>query len=533
MPSSGLDLDPDGLRRVAELVRAAGTVLAADLGDDVPACGSDEVSQAIVDNLNARRRWLAEHVRVGHRQALDAADDITGSAVAYSTEDAVAASRYSGGIGVLSDPGVSDVNGTPAVTPALTGLPAISEIPDISGRDGEELALALEAGAGLGPATSAAARCAGLATRAGQAATQLLAAQEALAVSGQSEMHAPLMGRLAKAAAWTQGVAAHAGALASSYTTAAETHAAVYELVGTSASWRMLKNAYNEAIMENQATGGLNEPMVQAYSAALSAKQHQSGSAITGYQVTGQTVSASPGDLFDPNLNPNGVGQPNPAGDPPTTDDLNAKKTKPLTDGADPTTGPQELLSSMLGAVGPMLGAVARANPLQSLDQAAQQLGQQIGKLGGASHPGTPSKATAPTSPGTGAHKGVGAGKGLGAGGIKAGMGGALHPAAAATTPAVTTSPAAAAKSSGAPTRAGAGGGMGMMPMGARRAGDKSPSKSTSKYPDEPLSEIESTGRPGIVADTTKPAPTVDPEAQKAVLDRIARRKKAITGDDA
>ena len=52
-----LDIDTRGLRdrRAGD---TAGKVLEPQLGDDAPACGADEVSQAVMDNLNAWQRWL-------------------------------------------------------------------------------------------------------------------------------------------------------------------------------------------------------------------------------------------------------------------------------------------------------------------------------------------------------------------------------------------------------------------------------------------------------------------------------------------
>lgn len=193
MRASGLDLQPDGLDRVAEFVRAAGEVLATGLGVDVEACGGDEVSKAIMDNLNARRRWLIGHVKAGHGQALAAADTVAGNVVAYRTEDADAAARYGGAGGAGLGGGAPGAAAAGPMAPA--GPPAVGAIPDISGRDGEELALALESGAGPGPATAAAARLSDLAAQAAHASTQLLAAQGQLAASGQSQVHAPLTAR--------------------------------------------------------------------------------------------------------------------------------------------------------------------------------------------------------------------------------------------------------------------------------------------------------------------------------------------------
>ena len=83
--------------------------------------------------------------------------------------------------------------------------------------------------------------------------------------------------------------------------------------------------------------------------------------------------------------------------------------------------------------------------------------------------------------------------------------------------------PAAAA--GGAP-----GGGMGMMPMGHRPGNDAKASKINSY--EQPLPEVESAGRPGVVGEAPKPAaPVVNPDAQNAVKARLARRKKDETAD--
>ena len=83
--------------------------------------------------------------------------------------------------------------------------------------------------------------------------------------------------------------------------------------------------------------------------------------------------------------------------------------------------------------------------------------------------------------------------------------------------------PAASAGASG-------GGGMGMMPMGHRPGNDSKGSKINSY--EQPLPEVESTGRPGVVGEASKPAaPVVNPDAQNAVKERLARRKKDEAAD--
>jgi hypothetical protein len=565
--ATGLSFNPDGLRATGQSVRAAGVVLDADLGTDVPACGSDQVSTAIADSLNARRRWLAAHVRAGHGQALTASDGIDGTATGYQAEDAAAAAAY-GGAGAPA----AGVAGIPAAPAAPTGLaPLGMEIPDISGHDGEALALALEAGAGPGPAMAASARCAALAARADSAAMQLIAAQEQLVASGQSQAHAPLMARLTSATAWAHGVAAHASGLAAGYSSAATSHTATQETVGHSASWRAVKEALDEAIAENQATGGLAQPRVDALTETLTGMQNQASTSMLGYQTTGYTVTAPPAGLPDPRLNPNGdspaPGDPAPGtqpqdpapsiprkgpADPQTADPQTPAVTGPdtvaelptdpalpdpdelntpddLTSNL-PTKAGQDMLSPAMGALSPLAG-LAKANPLQSLGQAAQSLGQQVSKAGSSAlHPHSGQLGNAAPLP---HHPSAGLG---GGGGIKggAGLGGALHPAASSNPAAPTATPPAESTPKPA-TAAGAGAaggaGMGAMPLGAARRGKSAGSQPVTKYPEE-AAEMESVGRPGVVADTTKADPVVNPEAQNAVKQRMARRAKAAAGED-
>jgi hypothetical protein len=77
---------------------------------------------------------------------------------------------------------------------------------------------------------------------------------------------------------------------------------------------------------------------------------------------------------------------------------------------------------------------------------------------------------------------------------------------------------------------AAAGGGMGMMPMGHKPGNDSKTSKINSY--EQPLPEVEGTGRPGVVGEVPKPAaPVVNPDSQNAVAARLARRKKDATAD--
>ncbi|RAV08161.1 Fis family transcriptional regulator, partial [Mycobacterium colombiense] len=76
----GLDIDTSGLRRAGELVHAAGEVLHQQLDADAPPCGDDEVSKALMDNLNAWQRWLVAHLKAGAQQAFSAAAGIHNAA---------------------------------------------------------------------------------------------------------------------------------------------------------------------------------------------------------------------------------------------------------------------------------------------------------------------------------------------------------------------------------------------------------------------------------------------------------------------
>lgn len=521
-----LDFDPDALRRVGQLIDTAATILNGDLGEDVAGCGADEVSTAIAGNLNARRRWLADHVRAGHSQGLSAAAGVDATATAYEIEDRDAAARY----GQPSSAG----GGTPTDNRGLMGsiaappsAPAPIAIPDISGRDGEELALALESGAGTGPVIAAATRCAALATAATQATGDLLAAQAQLAASGHSYAHDPMMARLSRAVAWAQGLAAHADTLSAGFSAAAVSYTSTLAAVGSSASWQGIKLAYKQALIENIATAGLAQPRVDALAASLATKQQASATAISGYQGIGTTASAPPGDLSDPGLDPHPGTAPDNTNSEPGNIKDDAKKPALDADKLTGGAGLQDMLAPIMGAAGPLMGSLAKANPLQMLGQAAQQLGQQAGNLAKNPH-GSPLKPAALNTPHAGAGKGgAGKGGGGGAGGIKpggAGIGGAVHPAAPGATP--STQPAAPTATP--PARLGGAGisgagGMGMMPMGARPGGDAQTAKVTSY--EHPLPDVDSTGRPGVVGDTTKPAPLVDPDAHNAVRARIARRK--------
>ncbi|OOK65278.1 transcriptional regulator, Fis family domain protein [Mycobacterium kansasii] len=106
-----------------------------------------------------------------------------------------------------------------------------------------------------------------------------------------------------------------------------------------------------------------------------------------------------------------------------------------------------------------------------------------------------------------------------------------MHSAALTGTPATSppTGPAKPAASTAAASSSGSGG-MGMMPMGRR--GEGAESTRVHSY-EQPIPEIESEGRPGVVGAAAKAEPVVKPEAHNAVKARIAARKKETSTDDA
>lgn len=521
-----LNIDTDAIRQASEFVSNAGEFLHPDLDIDVPPCGNDDVSQTVMNNLNARRRWLMEHVRSGATQAANAAAGITTTANNFDATDADGAAGYGGGAGAAPAPSP----GAPAAAaPAPTGMPTVSPVPDISGADGETLAQQLETGAGAVPAITAAAHLTTLSTRAHAANASLTMAQGHLVASGQSQAHPGLQRRLTQAITWSAEVAGHADALAAGYGSAGDMHTTTLTAVGPSAGWRALKTAYADAVIENQMTGGLSQPKVDALQAALTDKETQKGTAMTGYQTGGETVSTPPAGLSDPGLDPNGESTPDKAGKGDK-----AKNALAPDDGK--SGGLQDMLGPLMGALGPLTKSLGQANPLSSLGQAAQQLGQQVSKLGGdavkkASSPIKPAALAKPASLGKGAGgKGAG-GKGGGGSspikpsnplaGVRASSLSGAPSASAATGEPIKASAAGAARAAGP----GSGSGMGMMPMGHRSGGDGKAGKIDSY--EDPLAEVEEAGRPGVVGQVApRPAPVVNPDAQNAVKERLARRKR-------
>lgn len=355
-----LDIDTDAMRRASEFVSNAGEFLHPDLTNDVPPCGSDEVSKTVMDNLNARRKWLVAHVKGGAVQADNAAAGITDTANSYDATDAAGAASYGGGSGAPAAP-ASTQNAPGGGSPAPGGMPTLTPVPDISGTDGESVAAQLEAGPGAPPAVAAATQLTALAGQAHAANASLTLAQSHIVAAGQSEAHPGLTRRLTQAISWTAGVAGHADALAAGYTAAGALHTSTLTAVGPSAGWQTLKTAYADAVMENQISGGLAQPKVDALQAALTTKETEKSTAMSGYQAGGQTASTPPGDLPDPGLNPAG----------PSTPDKHGKQDKA---GKDPLAGQdgkggglQDMLGSLMGALGPLTESLGKANPLNSL----------------------------------------------------------------------------------------------------------------------------------------------------------------------
>ncbi|WP_241473918.1 Fis family transcriptional regulator [Mycolicibacterium neoaurum] len=529
---AALNVESDGFRRTGELIDLAGTLLGADFDDDapVPPCAADPASQAIMDNLNARRSWLLQHVRAGAEQAGNAATGMRDTATSYVTEDQSAAGTYNqfGG----SSHGGSAV-GTVAIpassSKAPAAMPRFASIPDVSGTEGEMLAQQLESGAGPLPATAAATKLVSLATRAqaanaalADAHTQLLATGESAATPGAAE-------KLTRAMAWTEAVGTHASVLAAGYESAGNLHALTSTQVGPSAGWVALKTGLADAQVENALNGGLSQSKVDAFKQALDDKERIKGAAAGALQTGGEIVSAPPGDLPQPGMESDGESTP---GDGKKAD---KKGDKERSLGEEPGSGMQDMLQPLMGALGPLTQSLGKANPLQSVGQMAQQLGQQVGKLGSEAA----KKAASPLNPAALAKPLAAAGKG-GSGGAGGGspikpssnLGAAMHAASlsgtpAATSPSVGSAPLKPAGADGASRGAGAGG---MMPMGHKPGGDAKSSKINSY--EEPLPDVDDHGRPGVVGETAKPAaPVVNPEATNAVKERLARRKKDAVSD--
>ena len=374
-----LNVDSDGFRRTGDLVDLAGTLLGADFEDPtpVPACASDPASEAIMTNLNARHEWLLGHVRAGAEQASNAAVGMNDTATGYETEDAAAAGNYNqfGGGSTAGAAPAATMNVPKSVTAAPANQPTVDPIPDVSGTDGETLARQLEAGAGPTPAVAAAARLAALAARAQGANASLVNAHTQLLATGESQATPGMTEKLLRGIAWTEAVAGHAAALAGGYEAAGALHTLTYSQVGPSAEWQALKTSLMDAQAVNAATGGANQPLVDAYQQTLNDKEQLKGVAATNHQTGGEAATTPPGDLHDPGMDPN-------SDSAPADNDKKGDKDKKKSDAEDPSSGMQDMLQPLMGVLGPLTQSLGKANPLQSVGQMAQQLGQQVGKAG-------------------------------------------------------------------------------------------------------------------------------------------------------
>ena len=132
-----LDIDTDAFRRSGHHVADAGSMLQFTPGADVPACGADQISQTLMDNLNARQSWLNAHLQAGAAQAFNAAEGMDGTASAYQQQDQAAAATYGGGYVPAAAPAAPSMS-LPAA-PAPSAPPILSPIPTISDQDGEQI----------------------------------------------------------------------------------------------------------------------------------------------------------------------------------------------------------------------------------------------------------------------------------------------------------------------------------------------------------------------------------------------------------
>ena len=183
-----LDIDTDGFRRASELVDAAGTVLNHDLGEDVAACGGDEVSADADGKPQHAARLVGS--ACARRLAIRPATPLSEwTPPPPRIRPRTWPPRHATPAALARRPPTPSVAAPGMHAASPTGSPPQSAIPDISGRDGEQLARALESGAGPGPAAAAAARLNALAAQATAANTTLVAAHTQLLASGESAAH--------------------------------------------------------------------------------------------------------------------------------------------------------------------------------------------------------------------------------------------------------------------------------------------------------------------------------------------------------
>ena len=242
----------------------------------------------------------------GSEQASNAAVGMNDTATGYETEDTAAAGNYDqfGGGSTAGAAPVGTMSVPTSVTAAPAGMPTFDPIPDVSGTDGETLALQLETGAGPGPAIAAAARLAALAARAQAANVSLVNAHTQLLATGESQATPGMAAKLTRGIAWTEAVAGHATALAGGYEAAGTLHTLTYSQVGPSAGWQTLKTALGEAQLENAMTGGLAQPKVDALNQTLTDKEQFKGVAASDLQAGGEVASTPPGDAARPRHGP-------------------------------------------------------------------------------------------------------------------------------------------------------------------------------------------------------------------------------------
>ncbi|MDF2826659.1 MAG: hypothetical protein K0R68_4067, partial [Mycobacterium sp.] len=175
---------------------------------------------------------------------------------------------------------------------------------------------------------------------------------------------------------------------------------------------------------------------MDAYQQTLDDKEALKGVAATSLQAGGEVVSTPPGDVPDPGMDPNSQ-------EPDKSDKRKGEDVK-MGEAEEPSPGGmQDMLQPLMGALGPLTQSLGNSNPLQSVGQMAQQLGEQVSKLGGEA---AQKAAGSPLKPAALAQPLAGAGKGGGGGGSpinpSSGLPGAPHPASLTGSPSATPSSA-------------------------------------------------------------------------------------------
>lgn len=528
---AALDLDTDGLRQSGTLLDSVAAMLAIDLGSAVPSVGNDAISVATAKNLNDRRRWLSEHIVAGRTQVAATAKALQDTAGAYEAEDAAAAAANRGG----ASPAPAPSSTAAPERPVSPSAPTIDSIPDLSGRDGEEIARSMELGAGTGPALAAAGLLQGAAAALQAVAQGIHQAHMQALAAGEAQISAPLSARLTQAIAWAESASAHSTKLGEDYGTVVAEHGVTLAAVKPSATWMTVRQAYNEALEEYRATGGLTgaEDRVLALKSQLDEMQQESSVGVTQYQGSAQLISAVPPGMPEPKFAP-GAGntepKPRPGAKDPNAQDLADKLKDDPTGKKDKASSGQDLISSMLGMPAKLAESAGKANPLSSAGQAASQLGQFMKPPSGNQSMGKPAQGL-PTSnkPAAGA-KGI---KGAGGGGQPLKVSPSLSPssgihgAAATTTPTTPSIKPVAPSTAAASTGTAGGGGMGMMPGGGRGKGTEM--TETTNYEQFALSDPPEQGRPGVEGETAAPS-TVLNEAASGAQQRVRQRQQRDQG---